>query len=218
MGSISRRISIAWPPGPPSEPTSTLVLTALNNIFIDIRLLFPSPSLSPMDPPSASELPDGMTLYWAFAGTRAYDKLTNEGKWTHKVDSRYLDRSDVVDSGHFETLENGDTLERGTMMDFDDGKVKFYQEVWRDEVVGGAECLVLQLNNTTTDAVGIVVRLGEWCQGILREGDKVTVERWYQKRLVFRHGEGQLPCGVAYDSKHDESAFLNEQEWKCVLE
>jgi len=120
-----------------------------------------------------------------------------------------------VDTGFFENLENGDTLERGTMRDFDDGKVKAYQEVWRDEVVGDTECVVLELDDTADGlrAVGVVVRLGDWCQGILRNGESVTVERWDQRRLVFRHGEGQLPCGLTYDSNREKSIFLDGQEW-----
>ena len=219
MASVSHRVSIAWPPLPPSEPTSTLVLTASNKNFVDIRLLLPSPSSYPINPPSASELPDGTTLYWAFAGTSSHDSLTNQAKWTHTVDSRYPDTSDLVDKGEFETLENGDTVERGTMRDLDDGKVKPYEEVWRDEVAEGAECVVLELNTTTEGVrvVGLVVRLGDWCQGILRDGETVTVERWHQRRLVFRHGEGQLPCDLAYDAKHDESALLSGHEWRYAL-
>jgi len=220
MGSISRRVSIAWPPAPPVEPTSTLVLTAPSKTFIDIRLLLPSPSSSLNDPPSPSELPDGTTLYWAFAGTSSHDSLTNHAKWTHSVDSRYPNPSDVVDSGQFETLKNGDTLERGTMRGLDNGEVKPYQEVWRDEVVSGAECIVLALNNTTevVRVVGVVVRLGDWCQGILRDEEKVTVERWYQRRLVFRHGDGRLPCSLAFDSRSDEPTSFSKQGWKYVLE
>lgn len=220
MASISQRVSIAWPPAPPSEPTSTLVLTAFKKTFVDIRLLLPSPSLYPISPPSPSELPDGTTLYWAFAGTSSHDSVTNQAKWTHTVDSRYPDPSNVVDQGEFETLENGDTVERGTMQDFDDGRVKPYQEVWRDEVDEGAECVVLELDNTTEGVrtVGVVVRLGDWCQGVLRDGEKVTAERWYQRRLVFRHGEGQLPCGLAYDAKHDKTAFLSGHEWRYAPE
>lgn len=219
MASISHRISIAWPPAPASEPTSTLVLTALNKTYVDIRLLLPSPSSNPTGPPSASELPDGTALYWALAGKKSHDPLTGGAKWTHTVDSWYPDPSGVVDHGVFETLENGDTVERGTMRDLDDGKVKAYEEVWRDGVADGAESLVLQLDETTDGAraVGVVVRLGDWCQGILREGEKVTAERWYQRRLVFRHGEGQLPCRLAYDANHD-TAYPIGQGWKCAPE
>lgn len=219
MASISHRVSIAWPPAPPSEPTSTLVLTAFNKTYVDIRLLLPSPSSNPISPPSASELPDGTTLYWAFAGTSSHDSLTKKAKWTHTVDSRYPDPSDVVDHGAFETLGNGDTIERGTMRDLDDGNVKAYEEVWRDGAADGAECVVLELDEIMggVRAVGVVVRLGDWCQGILREGEKVTAERWHQRRLVFRHGEGQLPCRLAYDANHD-AAFLSGHGWKCAPE
>ena len=40
---VSTRISIAWPPLPPSENTSTLVLTGRSGYYLDLRLFLAGP-------------------------------------------------------------------------------------------------------------------------------------------------------------------------------
>lgn len=221
MASTSHRVSIKWPPAPPSEPTSTLVLTSAKKTFVDVRLLLPTafPSL-----PSASDIPEGSSVYWAFSGTSKHDPITGSATWRHSVDSRHPDTTDVVDSGTFETLPNGDVLEKGTMVDFEDRLLKDYEEVWRDDdITKGTECVVLKcMNDSGSQEIGAVVRIGDWCQGILRQGEDVTVERWRKARSVFRTGKGRLPCESAYELQRVGSTMvLDEREWvvneSCVL-
>ena len=65
------------------------------------------------------------------------------------------------------------------MVDFEapeEGR-KGYEEVWRDEVLSEGERVAVVLE---TDG-GCVVRVGEWCQGILKvggEGEGREVEGW----------------------------------------
>ncbi|KAF8539666.1 hypothetical protein BDD12DRAFT_736637 [Trichophaea hybrida] len=170
---VSHRISIRWPPSPATEPTSTIVLTSPSRRFVDLRLT----------------LPPAQSLYWGFSGNSSYPTPTT-GKWTHTIDSR----SDIpgVDEGTLEVLENGNVLERGEMVDFDapgEGR-KVYEEVWRDEVLEGEERMAVVLETEG----GCVVRVGGWCQGILKTGGKVVVERWRWGERVFGGEDGERVC------------------------
>ncbi|EIN11197.1 hypothetical protein PUNSTDRAFT_25082, partial [Punctularia strigosozonata HHB-11173 SS5] len=123
---VSRRVSLRFLPSPPSEPTDTLVLTAgvlppstSRNFFVDFRPF--------SDDPSKCE--------WAFAGYKIRPEA-DKSRWIHLIDSRGADwegEDGREDSGIFETLPNGDDLERGEMLDPASGKIRPYEEVWRDD-------------------------------------------------------------------------------------
>lgn len=148
-------------------------------------------------------------LYWGLAGISYRDG--SQGRWIHTIDSRY--DHPVEDSGSLEQLENGDWLEKGKMLDFDDGQVKEYEEVWRDPDVFPRISTVLALEaesgvsfsieSPVDTARGAIVRVGNYCQGIMKVKGKVTCERWIldagavEWRRVYRIGEGVLPCRVA---------------------
>ena len=125
---ITTRISIAWLPDPPSEPTSTLVLSTPNGRFVDIRL-----TLSLTHPSDIG----ACSLELANAGTGTYG-VDNDGRkwgrWTHEIDSRpgfSVGEKDVEeDMGWMRTLGNGDTLEEGRMKD-SQGVLRDYEEIWR---------------------------------------------------------------------------------------
>ncbi|KAL0640407.1 hypothetical protein Q9L58_000374 [Maublancomyces gigas] len=193
MASISERIYIRWLPDEAKEPTSTLVTTSAKSFFVDIRIL--------QDPPHE--------LYWGFAGISYKDG--SQGRWMHTVDSR--SDNPTEDFGSFEQLTNGDWLEKGKMLDFDDGKVKVYEEVWRDSEILPRISTVLvleedggkafQINSAANAAKGTIVRVGNYCQGIMKVKGEVTCERWTldqgaeEWRRIFRTGNGVLPCQVA---------------------
>lgn len=129
----------------------------------------------------------------------------------HTVDSR--SDNPTEDFGSFEQLTNGDWLEKGKMLDFDDGKVKAYEEVWRDSEILPRISTVLvleedggkafQINSAADAAKGTIVRVGNYCQGIMKVKGEVTCERWTldqgaeEWRRIFRTGMGVLPCQVA---------------------
>ncbi|KAF8316157.1 hypothetical protein DL93DRAFT_2040573, partial [Clavulina sp. PMI_390] len=123
---ISERISFRWIPDPPSEPTSTIVLTSPTGWFVDVRIEKATPS----NPES---------LQWAFAGqafhsTIPHPSIPNQeqskGSWLHLVDSKHP--AGFQDSGVFEDLPDGLALEKGEMMDDGIGRVRAYEEVWKD--------------------------------------------------------------------------------------
>jgi hypothetical protein len=171
--SISRRISIRFLPSPPSEPTNTLVLTAgiptssqCSNFFVDFRPLSASPS----------------ECEWAFAGYKVQPH-PNKSRWIHLIDSRGAEwegEHGIEDSGVFETLPNGDELERGEMLNPVSGKVGPYEEVWRDEPLPPNLQVTVALTETDGGVKGVVVRMGQWLQGILRiSPDEVVASRYW---------------------------------------
>ena len=58
-----------------------------------------------------------------------------------------------------------------------------------------------------------MVRVGSWCQGILKIGDGVTIERWQWRpegsanterggwKRVVRTGSDVLPCDITFSTK-----------------
>ncbi|PPQ64062.1 hypothetical protein CVT24_008875 [Panaeolus cyanescens] len=152
--SVSTRLSIRWLPEPASEPTSTIVLTLpKTKLYIDIRLSVSEPS-----------------LYWGFAGYSTH--VGNKCTFSHFMDSRGL--IDAIDSGIFTTQPDGTTLETGSMMNFDTGKVEDYEEIWfdetREEYIG--------LVSAEGEAKGALVRVGEWWQGMVYENNEFRSARW----------------------------------------
>ncbi|KAJ7712495.1 hypothetical protein B0H16DRAFT_1260276, partial [Mycena metata] len=112
---ISFRESIRWLPDEASEPTRTIVLTARNGAYLDVRF----------------NIEDG-SLDWAFAGYRSSAE-PNSTKFTHHIDSRTPNALEVVDAGTNMPLPNGRTLETGEMVNPSTNLMTKYEEIWRDE-------------------------------------------------------------------------------------
>lgn len=147
--------------------------------------------------------------------------------WRHWVDSRYEDAESVVDEGDMYPRPDGRTLEKGRMINPETGQMTDYEEVWVDvdstdtttttsvraDGHGEAEdggsgrkvCTVLMLEDEEHSARGMVIRVGQFCQGVLRVGDGFCLERWEWaantgwKRQV-RMGDLFLPCGVTFET------------------
>ncbi|KAG8726365.1 Sir2 histone deacetylase Hst2 [Ceratobasidium sp. 423] len=189
----SIRVSLAWVPKPAPVPDeeSVLVLTAPTGQYVDIRIKLPptAPSttsqLSEMPINDPSQIPPNSTLSWGFAGIASQTEDGKGGRWSRIVDSRTTDPDGETDEGQEETLPNGDTKETGLMGG------KEYIEVWRSLDVGSApEVWVSEKQGA--DA-GMIVRVGQWTQGVVRTGDKINV---FRARLeegkwvdVYRVGE-----------------------------
>lgn len=202
-GTASIRVSLAWEsePAPVPDEESVLVLTAPTGEYVDIRIKLSAPSTSDSPETTAAlsstptndprSVPPGSSLSWGFAGLASRTEDGKGGRWSRVVDSRtaVLDPSGEADEGQEETLPNGDTKEWGVM----DGKN--YVEVWRSLDVGSApEVWVAK----KAGGGGMVVRIGEWAQGVTREGGEVCAFRAYlgegRWEDVFRLGrKGAFP-------------------------
>ena len=228
MGDISHRVSIRWLPSPPSEPTSTIVLTSPERRFVDIRLLL-----------NAQPSPDGTysldALDWAIAGSSSYTELKasdgsayTHGKWSHWISSRTASADGVADEGDNYPQADGTILEKGRMLNPDTGEVGDYGEVWRSEeveAVDGVGCLVLRLEKEGRR--GLLVRLGKYIQAIVRTGSgegNVTVERlvweggeWVKKARI---GEAEVPTDwagyIGGNAEVDDEVKVGGDIWTVI--
>ncbi|KAH8897596.1 hypothetical protein GQ53DRAFT_837472 [Thozetella sp. PMI_491] len=109
---LSTRVSIRWYDEPPSEPTTTIVLS-VGSYFVDLRV---------------NKIDD--SIDWAFAGTREIlSQSPLRCRWYHVIDSRNVFDPD---EGSFEKLPNGDDLETGCMPCPErNNEITPYEEVWR---------------------------------------------------------------------------------------
>lgn len=199
---------------------------------------------------------------WVFAGM-ARKHEGGRASWEHWIDSK-SDHPEE-DAGVMSVLPNGDTLEKGAMLN-DDGVKEAYEEVWRDVRVDPERAIVLvrlrdkdQLatdgsvlktasskstslvtgpttpNKEEADVViGMVVRVGRWCQGLVKIDGSFLAERWEQSSesgrwtLVHRLGDAnndnlEMPCSVAVESGVDaahpyigQEVSFRSQQWKYI--
>ncbi|KAF2843277.1 hypothetical protein M501DRAFT_994147 [Patellaria atrata CBS 101060] len=223
---VSKRKWINWHPTTPEtreELTSTLVLTSRRDIFVDVRL-YTSSNSGDQAPESDSNLYSGVE--WAFAGTarsKDLDDGTRHCQWSHWVDSKVpLAEEPPVDQGVMTDFEGNEMLqlEKGEMANPATGVVSPYEELWEDVAIEPVEaepylrCVVLVTESTESATRGVVIRLGRFCQGILKIGEDTTVERWewnlYGREpnpnenkagngvwRQVRYGQHSLPCAVA---------------------
>ena len=168
-------------------------------------------------------------LEWAFAGTSSSsiippeeegDAPTSHSEWVHWVDSK-TDQP-ATDEGDMFPLPDGvHTLECGRMVNPDTGLLTEYEELWTDDEVEATEgkgegegdrwSVVLSLDDKASGAKGMVVRVGQWCQGIIKVQDEVCVERWQwgldnaqgdvvegDWKRVARLGRLFMPCSLTF--------------------
>lgn len=223
MGSISIRKYIRWGSEPPSEPTSTLVLTSPGSRFVDIRVLTaPSPDLG-LDTEPGHETFGSLTidrLDWAFAGTtssstdvsRADGSKTKHSVFNHWVDSRTTEPQLVRDEGDMVPCPGGLALEVGNMVNPATGRMTAYEELWMDKSPApgspeGPKCVVLQILDEPGAKRGQFICLGPYAQGVLRVGDTFTAERWLWNESdsrweqTVKAGDSHDALGVLFDGR-----------------
>jgi hypothetical protein len=205
-----------------SEPTSTLVLTSPHGTFVDVRL-FKSAQSGQSAPPNEGER---SRLEWAFAGistsrptvdqhtTDNEDKWENvtHSTWTHWLDSRYPigSREIPVDEGDMYPIDAIRTLEHGHGYQPRMKAMMTHEEMWRDvdamstNALGSKMCVVLRLKDERFGARGVVVRVGQYCQGIMAlvAQESCTVERW-----EFHGGDAERDNGLGRER-------TEAQQWK----
>lgn len=242
----------------PEENTSTLVLTSPSGLFVDLRIV--ADCMPDADPENFStnttiqqRTQNLGAIDWAFAGRSLRQPARPDGVmqacWIHWVDSRTVDALSVHDSGLCRPLPNGDELEWGEMQD-PTGVMRPYEEIWHDEPVTSPCAAVFVCSRNASalssasaksmvtipphEVCGMIVRVGTWLQGILREIQHnhnehqraVTVERWSLAnngvwKCKFRAGEYIFPLNwvhsTSISSSQQDLSFLDgDLYWKCV--
>lgn len=194
-------------PDEASEPTSTLVLTAPNRQFVDLRLIKPPSPSAPYT-----------TLDWGIGGRSV--GTPGHGEWIHDIDSRTDEpETDAGDTFPHPTLPDV-SLERGRMRHPESGQISEYEEAWKHITVlpdpaGGVHdgkrvCVLLEIQESHggKDAVprrrGMIARVGQYCQGIVKDGKDVSVQRWTRVdgegwRKVAQIGDGPMACDATWD-------------------
>lgn len=118
---------------------------------------------------------------------------------------------------------DGTTLEEGVMLNPDTGINTAYEEVWQDDDVLSTDtsqvCAVLKYENS--DGRGLVIKLGNYCQGFIRIGENICVERWQsngQAIRTVRIGTDELPCQLAIERNFTlgEEIISGDRCWTVV--
>lgn len=212
-----------------------------------MRILKSALANSGSDGPFASSDPDGHIVQWAFAGktgTREINKPGGKGGpykhsvWEHWIDSKSTTTTTPEpDEADLYTLPNGDVLERGKQSHptLAAGKECEYEELWSNleiQAIPGERInleeegeskrvsVVFRAEDQEGKVVGMVVRVGSWVQGVMRNKDgSLGVERWCWKwveeegneergwRCLVKIGDGMMPCPTTFDGT---ALFLKE--------
>lgn len=114
------------------------------------------------------------------------------------------------------------------MLNPDTGKEGDYEEVWASvepTAVGNSSHLAfVVLQFESEDTKGLVVLLGQYCQGFIRQGGQLAAERWEWsntrgwKRTVLL-GNDQLPCSKVLNGtvpKVEEEIIFAGLRWKAI--
>ncbi|KAL8922152.1 MAG: hypothetical protein Q9208_005347 [Pyrenodesmia sp. 3 TL-2023] len=186
LPSVSKRLFYRKVPNEPEEPTTTIVLTSPRSFYVDVRALENPGIYGGGGDGAEAELRHSSALQWAFAGT-SESSLDNQGRrfstWHHWIDSNSEDPA--LDKGEMITQADGTVLEKGTTVDPSTGKEESYEELWEElpteKLTSGNNarvCTVLRTEDQEKMGRGMIIRLGDYCQGIFKKGGEVTVERW----------------------------------------
>ncbi|KAF2761239.1 hypothetical protein EJ05DRAFT_497789 [Pseudovirgaria hyperparasitica] len=228
MASISERVHIRWGEDASSEPTHTLVLTSLRHQFIDIRIFKATEKDEPYLPNEGSPM---SRLEWAFSGTTESNTVEppsdlNEGYhhsvWRHVIDSKVpFDETPPVDEGDiYPQRDSNISYEYGAMVNPATNEMTDYQEVWRDldclslDTDGMKSCSVLTTENTEHKIRGIIIRVGQYCQALLKVGDEINVERWH---YTPRRPESPYSDPFQDDDSQDSTFVGRSGDWTRQL-
>lgn len=207
------------------------MLTSPGRLFVDVRILTDERG----QVTSGDDVPLDR-LDWAIAGTSFSSSLSSQAgagswhaRWEHWIDSR-TDAAAAADEADMVTLgPDNVVLEKGAMVNPQTGRVAPYEEIWEDEDVPGGQGRVVVLRwedradaggpgdddgggGSSSRDRGLAIRLGRYCQGIVKVGGRVAVERWeHGKRVVRMGAHEELPCAlmVKQQQQRDEK---REQE------
>ncbi|KOS20274.1 hypothetical protein ESCO_006331 [Escovopsis weberi] len=153
-----------------------------------------------------------------------------------------MDAEGASDEGFNYPRGDGLTLEKGRMVNLATGRESDYEELWHDpeparDVEGSegkAVTLVLmweggrEQEQEEEHQRGMVVRVGEWCQGLVRDGEGIACERWQwsraegdwrmRARICANGMEGLVPCQEAIGKRWavGDEVVKASRTWRVV--
>ncbi|CAF9932579.1 hypothetical protein IMSHALPRED_008927 [Imshaugia aleurites] len=250
---ISERKHYRLVPGEPEESTSTIVLTSKDSYFVDVRIL-----RKKLEEEKSQDINTASCLEWAFAG-KSHSTFSKDSSmqlsrtvWDHWIDSRT--NNPDSDEGDMWVQPNGNILEKGKNCDPVTGEETEYEELWHDlqvEAFGkknNRQSLVMRADEPARNIKGMAIKIGGWCEGILKVEDELTIERWEWKPTdsasnvdsteagregkrtgngwtrTFKIGRGTLPCREICSRTHGKfglNALLkstNDIDWNSDIE
>ncbi|KAL1589154.1 hypothetical protein WHR41_02147 [Cladosporium halotolerans] len=220
--SISTRAFIQFPPFPPSEPTHTTVLTSTQHHFVDIRVLKTAPTsqISPSDLDwafagvSSRSGAHAQWQHWVDSRTREAESVVDKGEMVEGGEEGVeLEKGVMVNPAtglEGEYVEGWREVEAEVTGKVGEGAVEGVLEglrrdgVWVEGLGKGGEgrvSVVLKHENAEVGSRGMIVRVGQRCQGVARVGDEFGLESWewsgdsgWQRKYVM--GTMSIPCEV----------------------
>lgn len=169
-------------------------------------------------------------VQWAFAGkthttNRGRNADGNEiwhGMWEHWIDSQHP--AGFQDEGDMELLPDGTVFEKGVMV-VNGQTQQQYEELWEDLAFGPGKIVVLQARMLQ----GLVIIVDHICQGVARDSNGLTVERWQRRAIsseeswqcLFRSGTVDLPCPELFHSRNiglGQEISTKHDIWEVVEE
>ncbi|KAH8694189.1 hypothetical protein BGW36DRAFT_384528 [Talaromyces proteolyticus] len=198
-----------------TEPLSVLALYSTSGYYVDIRVAKADDQNTLDLTKSNFDTPLSNDLEWAFAGkveirlldqqdTKPISRAHARARWTRIIDSQLKYLPDEADEADLTVQPDRSILEAGVFPNPTTGEEEPFEEIWQlvPPLPSIDNCIVLKTDHQDPQIRGLVVRVGQWCQGILylSKDDKV-VERWHLEvtgNLVrdVRFGEStvSLPC------------------------
>ena len=173
-------------------------------------------------------------LEWAFAGQSTSTPIPSREKegikhsvWHHWIDSKFqvfspeipIDEGDMYPIPALLPDELDLTLEHGASHDPRTGKWISYEEMWRGvkvKAVGGRKekvAIMMRMEDVDKQARGMVIRVGQYIQGMAMQGDMCVVERWEyivkedrddadgMWTRTVKIGEQSLPCAALFEEQ-----------------
>lgn len=198
-----------------TEPLSVVAVYSTTGYYVDIRVA-KADDQNILDLATSNlNAPLSDDLQWAFAGkveirlpgqqdSKAITQAHARARWTRLIDSQLSYLPDEADEADLTLQPDGSILEVGVFPNATTGEEEPFQEIWHlvSQLPLTGDCTVLKADHQDPHIRGLVVRVGQWCQGILyRSKDDKVVERWHLEATGkwtrdLRIGEStvSLPC------------------------
>lgn len=176
MHSVSTRVSLAWDEEPPFEDSEVLVIVG-KKYYVDIRL---------------KRVPENdCVIDWAMAGIKEWlntEADPPKARFTPILTTR--SELQNADEGTFSTLDNGDILETGEMLDPNTGRVRRYSEIWRDLPINKGSVFILE-GIGTSDAPTIqrawLAKMGNYQAAVAKISEDKFLA-WTAEKVAGRPG------------------------------